>query len=338
MRKENFLCSKSDCTFSLTGTCLESVDDPTRKCPNLSARDGAAPKNDASPPSTETDKSGESARQFASGLELGLQDVARFMRSKYTKLVGILGQVEAGKTCLLTSLYLQLTGRYLCPQYRFVTSETLLGFEQRARHLRDWSNSEVPDQIVDHTQLGHSRSPAFLHLALHDAQGLRHDFLLPDLPGEWTTSLLSEAATAGRFAFLNRSDMVLIVLEAPKFANARTRNNATTDATHLLARLADDIQLPKSIPLVLAVTKCDETGGKVPTELNRVADVASGHGYAAATVGLAVFPVGAPQIPTGFGIDKLLAQLTSPPIGREALVSPPRSTAVRSYLNARGHS
>jgi hypothetical protein len=336
VRKEDFLCSKTDCTFSLTGTCFESVDDPTRHCPNLSARESAAPPSENSHPSDETDASNGPARQFASGLELGLQDVARFMRSRYAKLVGVLGQVEAGKTCLLTSLYLQLTGRYLCPQYRFVTSETLLGFEQRARHLRDWSNAGVPDQIVDHTQLGHSRSPAFLHLALHDAQGLRHDFLLPDLPGEWTTRLLSEAATAGRFAFLNRSDLVLIVLEAPKFANARTRNNAATDAAHLLARLANDIRLPKSIPIVLAVTKCDETGGKVPAELSRVADAASGHGYAVATVALAAFPVADAQIPTGFGIDNLLAQLTSPPLARQATEIRTPDAAVRSFLNARG--
>lgn len=337
MKLDEFVCSKPDCTFAITGTCLESTDDPTHNCPNLKTADKLSPSAAEDDAEEGFEDSAESVRQFSSSLELGLQDVARLMRSRYAKLVGILGQVEAGKTCLFTSLYLQLTGRHLCPRYRFVMSDTLLGFEQRARHLRDWSQGGIPDQIVDHTQLGHSRSPAFLHLALQDAHGIRHDLLLPDLPGEWTTRLLSDASTAERFAFLSRSDIVVIVLEAPTFTKLRTRNNAIADATHMLARLADDIHLPKSIPIVLAVTKCDETQGQVPAELNRVADVATGRGYSVATVALAAFPTHDAQIPTGFGIDTLLAHIISPIARTETSVTPSFDGPDRSYLKARVH-
>lgn len=336
MKKETFVCSKPDCTFAITGTCFDSIDDPSRNCPHLQAKVNTAPTVAPDDPSDRDDAISISARQFSSGLELGLQDVARIMRSRYATVVGVLGQVEAGKTCLFTSIYLQITGRQLYPQYRFVTSETLLGFEQRARHLRNWSNRGVPEQIVDRTQLGDSRSPAFLHLAISDRHGVRHDFLLPDLPGEWTTRLLSDASTADRFAFLSRSDVVLIVLEAPKFAAARTRNNALTDATHLLTRLANDIQLPRSIPILLAVTKCDETDGSVPAEVSRVAEFVSKHGYSVAIVGLAVFPADPTHVPTGFGIDTLLSHLTSRPAMHEDTAMPSISDGGRSYLKARG--
>ncbi len=337
MKQDWFVCSKPDCTFAITGTCLESTDDPTRNCPHLKIVKKSSPavvEDDSEKGFADTS---DSVRHFSSSLELGLQDVARIMRSRYAKLVGILGQVEAGKTCLFTSLYLQLTGRHLCPQYRFVVSDTLLGFEQRARHLRDWSQGGVPDQIVDHTQLGHSRSPAFLHLALQDAHGIRHDLLLPDLPGEWTTRLLSDASTAERFAFLSRSDIVAIVLEAPKFATPRTRSNAIADATHMLARLADDIDLPKSIPVVLAVTKCDQTQGRIPPELNRVADVVKGRGYSVEQVALAAFPTNNSPIPTGFGIDALLGHLTATSVRAWKPVTPSFAGANRSYLKAQGH-
>lgn len=336
MNKEDFVCSKPDCTFAITGTCFDSIDDPSRNCPHLQPKANVAPTVAPDDPSDDAEAIGGAARQFDSGLELGLQDVARIMRSRYATLVGVLGQVEAGKTCLFTSIYLQITGRFLYPQYRFVTSETLLGFEQRARHLRDWSNGGVPDQIVDRTQLGDSRSPAFLHLAISDRHGVRHDFLLPDLPGEWTTRLLSDASTAERFAFLSRSDVLLIVLEAPKFAAARARKNALTDATHLITRLANDIQLPRSIPIILAVTKCDETGGRVPAEVSRVADLVSQKGYSVATVGLAAFPADPAHVPAGFGIDTLLSHLTSPPPTPEDSAIPSINDGGRSYLKARG--
>lgn len=335
MTKEEYTCSRQDCTFAITGTCLESIDDPTRRCPNVQAQIDA-PTNPRERDQGGDDIQGDFVRQFPSGLELGFQDVARLMRSNYTKLIGVLGQVEAGKTCLFTSMYLLLTGRYLCPHYRFVTSETLLGFEQRARHLRDWSNGGVPDQIVDHTQLGHSRSPAFLHLAISDEHGSRHDLVLPDLPGEWTTRLLSDASASERFTFLSRSDVVLIVLEAPKFSNSRTRNNAVTDAKHLFARLANDIRLPKAIPIVLAVTKCDETDGKIPEELNLVTDFAVDCGFTVKIVALAAFPTDASKIPTGFGIDSLLAHLISPPVAHEVTYATFVEGNDRSYLKAGG--
>lgn len=337
MKQDKFACLKPECTFAITGTCLESTSDPSHNCPYLKTVDVPSPSAAESGSAEEFEDADDSVRQFSASLELGLQDAARLMRSRYAKLVGILGQAEAGKTCLFTSLYLQLTGRHLCPKFRFVASETLLGFEQRARHLRDWSKGGVPDQIVDHTQLGHSRSPAFLHLAFQDTQGFRHDLLLPDLPGEWTTALLSDASTAKRFAFLLRSDIVLIVLEAPQFANANTRNNAVTDATHLLDRLADDIRLPKSTPIMLAVTKCDATEGRIPTELNRVANMASDRGYSVVTVAFSAFPVLDTKIPSGFGIDKLLEHLTSSHAVTERHLIPNFDGTDRSYLKARGH-
>jgi len=335
VKKDAFTCSKQDCTYALTGTCLESIIEPTSNCPNLTVK-GTAPPIAPTDLRDEAEAHEEYVRQFPPGLELGLQDIARIMRSRYARLIGVLGQVEAGKTCLFTSMYLRLTGRHMCPHFRFVTSETLLGFEQRARHLRDWSSGGVPEQIVDHTQLGHSRSPAFLHLAISDQVGRRHDFLLPDLPGEWTTRLLSDAGTSERFSFLYRSDAVLIVVEGPRFSNPRTRNNAITDVTHLLDRLANDIRLAKFTPVILAVTKCDKTDGKIPAELDRVVAVAADHGYSVTPVALAAFPTAPSTIPTGYGIDKLLSLLTASPASEGAACDAFVEGAERSYLKARG--
>jgi hypothetical protein len=275
-----------------------------------------------------------SSRQFASGLEVGLQDIARVMRSRYTRVVGVLGQADAGKTCLFTSIYLQLTSRQLLPKYRFAGSDTLQGFEQRARHLRDWSQGEIPERIVDRTHFGNPRAPAFLHIAVQDSLGIRQEFLFPDLPGEWTTRLLSDASTASRFAFLQRSDVVLIVLEAPQFAERRSRNVAITDATHLAARLAEEIKLPQSIPVVLAVTKCDQTNGKTPAEVERVVNELSTRGYHVKAVPLAAFP--RDGTPPGYGIAELMDQMSASVLQTEISAATLEQSTTRSYLSTRG--
>ena len=136
MPRQDYTCLKPDCTFAITGTCLESIDDPTLKCPNLKVSESLSPPPEKTPGSEEIPESAiKPARQFPSGLEIGLHDAGRLMRSRYTRIVGVLGQSEAGKTCLFTSLYLQITNRCLLPRYRFADSCTLQGFEQRARHL-----------------------------------------------------------------------------------------------------------------------------------------------------------------------------------------------------------
>jgi Double-GTPase 2 len=247
-----FVCSKDACTFAVTGTCLEAIENPTEKCPNLRAISAQAlPSLSPSRPKSTTESDGI-VRRFPTGLEIGLEDASRLMQGGYARLVGILGQANAGKTSLLASLYLNLAARAL-PPHRFAGSLTLLGFEHRARHLRNWSYGGLPEQIVDHTVLGDSRVPAFLHLSVHSKDYGTQQLLLPDLPGEWTSQLISNAGTIRKFRFIQRADVVLIVLEAPLFAEHATRHSATTDAVQLIARLADDVHLPTSIPLIFAL-------------------------------------------------------------------------------------
>jgi hypothetical protein len=105
----------------------------------------------------------------------------------------------------------------------------------------------------------------------------------------------------------------------------------------MLQRLAGDVRLSKTIPIVLAITKCDETGGQAPAEISRIVDVVAGHGYAVETLALAAFPRSDPQIPAGFGIDKLFSHLTSPSVSATPDVLAPVDGADRSYLKVRGH-
>jgi hypothetical protein len=88
VKLDEFVCSKPDCTFAITGTCLESTDDPTHNCPHLKTAEKSSPSAVEEDSGAGFEDAAESVREFSSSLELGLQDVARLMRSRYAKLVG----------------------------------------------------------------------------------------------------------------------------------------------------------------------------------------------------------------------------------------------------------
>jgi hypothetical protein len=134
-------------------------------------------------------------RQFHPGRELGLEDALAVTRARYGHLVGLLGPSNAGKTCFLTSLYLQACPGMLSPDFRFAGSLTIQGFELRARRLRTWTKGSLPEQLADHTVLADPRKAAFMHVSLDRPAdpGKRVELLISDLPGEWSSELINRA-------------------------------------------------------------------------------------------------------------------------------------------------
>ena len=68
-----------------------------------------------------------SVRQFHIGNELGTSDLVTITRRRYSYLIGILGSTNAGKTCLLSALYLLASHGELMPDYRFAGSSYFAG-------------------------------------------------------------------------------------------------------------------------------------------------------------------------------------------------------------------
>jgi hypothetical protein len=297
------VCGKADCTAALSGRCLESVPSPA-DCPHFTAQTTSAvtppPTPRIEPPVVE-----ESAgRRFHPGLELGIRDVLTVTRTRYSHLVGILGPSNAGKTCLLTSLYLHACHGKLRPEFRFAGSLTLQGFELRARGVRTWNNGSLPDQFADHTTLSDPRSPAFVHMALDrlERPAGRVELLLSDLPGEWSTQLINRAATANRFEFLARADALIVVVEGPRLTRDQTRHAELMNLRHLLGRLAQDVGVDTQTPLVLVASKCDEMDSIVHPSLAEAEGFARELGFSPITVATASFSRHPERVPNGQGI------------------------------------
>lgn len=314
-------CNKADCTVATTGKCLEAHT-PPETCPFFSMEVAkkvalAEPVDEGSDDSAGDSAESERGRQFPAGLELGYSDVLSLSRSRYMHLVAVLGATNAGKTCLLISLYLLALNRMLAPRFRFAGSRTLMGFEYRARGLRKWTRGALPRDFADHTQLGDPRAPAFMHLAFDEnvTGPRRREFLFTDLPGEWTTELIDRSETADRFQFLSRADAVVLVLDGPRLDAIATRQQDIMQTEHLLQRLAETINLHRATPIVFVISKCDELTSH-PTELvQRLQVRASEYGFQSTVIETAAISREPNRIPNGQGMSNLLEVIlqTQPP-------------------------
>ena len=241
--------------------------DATDKASESPATDGGA-----SEPAGEAPSGLEHAvaRRFFPGLELGIADATEVMRGNYGTLIAILGPYDVGKTCFLASLYLMTAARAIGPDLAFAGSLTLNGFEARARRLREWKMGALPKQLADHTILSDDRAASLMHFALRERGDSyrRFDLLITDLPGEWSTDLIKDAGAARRFGFLKRADAIVVALDGPVLLS-HERHAAVHNAKMLLTRLSDTVQVDRSIPLILMVTKCDEIEMRAPTRSRR---------------------------------------------------------------------
>lgn len=323
-----YSCSVPDCTVAITEKCLLSHV-PVESCPNV--RTAGTTEDTRTQPS-----SARATVTVYPGNELGLQQATALMSARYCSLVGVLGAFGTGKTCLLSSLYLLASRGDLRPSFLFAGSVTLPGFESRLRLLRNWVGNQLPEQIVDHTILTDPRQPGLLHLAVTQTTPVRslHDIFFTDLPGEWTTDLIKRAETAERLRFLRRADAILITLPAPLLLAPGSRNSQIQSGRMLLQRLRDSIGIDLDLPLVLAITRCDETGPTIPPAIYQLVEAGRQLGF----LHISHLPVAAfsdrPGVPSGLGVASVLETLLQD--GSKSTYSdPPLALGTRMFARYR---
>ena len=319
-----FRCNKVDCTVSSTGVCLELFS-PLEECPNIHKSENNLELNnintqdpylEANPEAQVTVKSKEAikfdgTRQFYSGLELGIEDAIELMRRQYVYCIGILGQTDVGKTAYLSALYLMAVKGLLKPQYIFAGSTSLQGFEDRARGLRRWENGSLSEKFMDHTQLQEPRNPSFMHLKLKklDESSKLIDLLLTDLPGEWTEDLINRASTAERFAFLKRADGFIYVIDGKLIEGTATRHIQVHKAKTLFSRLKNTFLLDIETPIILLISKCDETEKIPKNSLNEIIEKIEELGFKAHIIESACVSRNVERMKSGTGVKETLDYL-----------------------------
>lgn len=312
-------CRYEGCTVADTGRCaLER--DPT-ECAN---RIGNAPA-DETPMSLADDtdtlaigapvlEAPNEVPSFPPSRTLGPEAIATMMAKRYMTVVGILGDPESGKTACLASLYLLVSNAVL-DGWAFGDSHSLMAFEEIARGARHWNEGQPPEQMTVHTEMADERRPGFLHLRLRRrADGRRIDLALPDLPGEWTKTLI-RSARSDRLEFLKSADVVWFVVDGRMLADREKRQGTITRLGQLAGRL--HVLVDGEMPRVLLVVTHHDLTALDDTVLGRVRAEFDKHGVGFEVVPVAPFSDKA-DIRAGFG----LASLIDASVGRSRR-SPP---------------
>ncbi|WP_457328584.1 TRAFAC clade GTPase domain-containing protein [Rhizobacter sp. P5_C2] len=319
-------CNNAECTVAETGICL--LGNPADNCVNrtvvgiANVHDDVATQVEALPPPTPKPR-------FAASLTLDPDAAGQLMRSRYCRVVGILGAPDAGKTAALVSLYLLLAQERL-GAFEYCESRTLAAFDEVSRGARRWTDSTPPEQMTTHTSITNERTAGFLHLRVKPPGTARPvDLLLPDLPGEWTTSLVRESRV-DRLEFIKSADALWLMVDGVKFLDASTRNLAV-HTTRLLIQKAAELLQRRQIPVTLVLTRLDR-GKPLARSLQALADEGLAHGLRMKIVHIASFGSDG-TIAAGTGIVDLVEDLCD--TSREAAAfwrSAPRAIPTRAML------
>lgn len=157
------------------------------------------------------------------GNGMGTLDVDFLTAQKYPLVIGVIGQAKAGKTTLLTALYLLLRNGKSIENHLFAGSYTLLGWEQVA-HFMSYPH---PKKITFPPRTSvKGRMPSLLHLAFKTPNGVHQDILFTDAPGEWFSEWANASGSeGGRGAqWIDEwADAFIVVADSDGLQNLKTR-------------------------------------------------------------------------------------------------------------------
>lgn len=223
-------CRRPECTVTETGICV--LNNATDQCPELNeaivevAVDGLPPVLEEPTPSA----------RFSGSGTLGPLELSSITAQADSRMIGIVGTPDAGKTAALVSMYLMVS-RGKLKGFEFADSRTLMAFEDISRGARRWNANIPPTQMTSHTESRTDRQPGYLHLrlAVEGNQRPLH-VLLPDIPGEWTTTLI-ESNRTDRLEYVKSADDIWLIVNGRSLAEPKTRLKAINEIKLLALRI-----------------------------------------------------------------------------------------------------
>lgn len=342
------VCIVPECTYPQTGVCMKSF--APDACPSHRAalEQLAAGHERARASEDEQNERAPDAADLISGdpvLQaphekpslprsgtLGLTETGALMATRYVNVIGVVGLPNAGKTASIVSLYLMLAHGSL-DGFSFAGSSTLMALEEISRGARRWSDG-TPTEMTLHTEVADDRQAGFLHLRLRrDIDNKKFDVVVPDIPGEWTRSLI-DSGEAHRFDFLKSAEVVWLMVDGREFLELRTRELAIHRLTLLIERLTSILVTPR--PRVILVASWRDKGDFPADALDRITSHATEFGLILSFASIASFSDD-DDVQPGAGLSNLiLTTLDHDAVPPKQWPESVRANAERAFLSFRG--
>lgn len=289
-------CPRENCTVGTTDQCLMNHE-PASSCPHYKALTEALDEPGEEGLLSEPEQN----PSFKSSNTLTEDRLNLIMGSRYCTMVGIIGPPDSGKTAALVSIYLLLSHGRL-QGFDYADSRSLMAFDEISRGARRWTGGTPPQQMTAHTELSDDRAAGFLHLRIRaSGDEVPIDFLLPDLPGEWSTAMVEESRW-DRLAFLERADVIWLMVDGGRLTNLSQRQGAIHRTKLYLQRLKQFFpNLPR---IILVVTRAD-TGVVNEKTLEAILNEGVALGIDITAQAISSFSTN-PDMPAGTGIAELI--------------------------------
>ena len=187
----------------------------------------------------------------------GQDSLNEFIDTEKPKLVALVGFADYGKSTFIGSLYQLLIEKFSYRGYRFIDSETYVGFERRV-FLRRVNNEDTSD--TKRNILGESD---VLHFKLCSDKGKYHEILVSDKAGETYSKYTSSDEEITKDIVLANADLVVFFVDAEEDSRSLAAHNLIAEKYEsLLTRLKAQKKIIEGTPYVIVFTKAD----KVATE------------------------------------------------------------------------
>lgn len=177
-----------------------------------------------------------------------------------------------------------------------------MALDEISRGARRWTGGLLPQQMTARTELSDDRAAGFLHLKVRASKHADPiDFLLPDLPGEWSTAMVEESRH-DRLAFLQRADVIWLMVDGSRLTKLTTRHGTIHRTKLYLQRLKQFFpNLPR---MILVLTRAD-TGVVSEKTFDAILNEAKALGISLSVQAISSFSTN-PELPAGTGIPELI--------------------------------